>query len=360
MENIKSDNHLTYFKVDNFKCFDSFELEDIGFVNLILGDNNVGKTSVLEALTFENNLTVFNSTLKDLLLERDLITSDAKSELKVNAFRYFISKNKNVVFPNKMRFSLKTVKFENQNLNSIIELFKEDGGFYAMPATPLQNKMLFLNGDYATLFTDYNTPINFNSYTSYLSSNGINEDLVGYYEETLQKNTAKKKQFIEQLKYFVIGIQNIEISISKDQFLYPLLIVSIDGVNEPQPLSMFGDGTIKFFKLLMAITMFQNNRLMIDEIDNGIHHSRMKEVWRATLKSAITNKTQLFITTHDSECLKAFKEVLEETEFLSLQNEVRNYTLVRNTQNKIQAIKYNFAEFEHAVNYDLNVRGGLL
>ncbi|MBK8425752.1 MAG: AAA family ATPase [Lewinellaceae bacterium] len=50
-----SAEHLTYFKVENFKRFDSLELTDIGQFNLIVGDNNVGKTSVLEALLFDKD-----------------------------------------------------------------------------------------------------------------------------------------------------------------------------------------------------------------------------------------------------------------------------------------------------------------
>ena len=47
------ENHLTYFKIENFKRFDSFEMENIGQYNLVVGDNNVGKTSVLEGLLFD-------------------------------------------------------------------------------------------------------------------------------------------------------------------------------------------------------------------------------------------------------------------------------------------------------------------
>ena len=43
------EQHLTYFKVENFKRFDSLELTDIGQFNLVVGDNNVGKTSLLES-----------------------------------------------------------------------------------------------------------------------------------------------------------------------------------------------------------------------------------------------------------------------------------------------------------------------
>ena len=36
--------------IRNFKCFEELKIEGCGQFNLILGDNNVGKTSVLEAL----------------------------------------------------------------------------------------------------------------------------------------------------------------------------------------------------------------------------------------------------------------------------------------------------------------------
>ena len=48
-------NHLKYLKIENFKKFDFLEVKDIGQFNLIVGDNNVGKTCLLEALLFDDN-----------------------------------------------------------------------------------------------------------------------------------------------------------------------------------------------------------------------------------------------------------------------------------------------------------------
>ena len=53
-------SHLTYFKVENFKKFDSLEVNDIGQFNLIVGDNNVGKTCLLEALLFDEDGEILN------------------------------------------------------------------------------------------------------------------------------------------------------------------------------------------------------------------------------------------------------------------------------------------------------------
>jgi len=45
-----SKRRIVSFNVKNFKRFKFFEVKDIGQFNLIVGDNNVGKTSFLEAL----------------------------------------------------------------------------------------------------------------------------------------------------------------------------------------------------------------------------------------------------------------------------------------------------------------------
>ncbi len=42
--------HISSFKLTNFKQFKSLELDHMGQFNLIVGDNNVGKTSLWEVL----------------------------------------------------------------------------------------------------------------------------------------------------------------------------------------------------------------------------------------------------------------------------------------------------------------------
>ncbi|MBI5583848.1 MAG: AAA family ATPase, partial [Deltaproteobacteria bacterium] len=38
------------FKIQNFRCFNEFEINSLELINLIAGMNNVGKSSLLEAL----------------------------------------------------------------------------------------------------------------------------------------------------------------------------------------------------------------------------------------------------------------------------------------------------------------------
>ncbi|BCL36053.1 AAA family ATPase [Nostoc sp. MS1] len=50
---------LKSVKIENFRGFQSFELQQLGRVNLLVGKNNTGKTSILEAIQLlcsRNNL----------------------------------------------------------------------------------------------------------------------------------------------------------------------------------------------------------------------------------------------------------------------------------------------------------------
>ena len=41
---------LTSFKISGFRRYANFYLQDLSRINFILGENNIGKTSILEAI----------------------------------------------------------------------------------------------------------------------------------------------------------------------------------------------------------------------------------------------------------------------------------------------------------------------
>jgi AAA15 family ATPase/GTPase len=48
--------------------------------------------------------------------------------------------------------------------------------------------------------------------------------------------------------------------------------------------------------------------VMVDEIDNGLHHTTLVGIWRAVGEAARTSNTQIFATTHSWECIRAAEE----------------------------------------------------
>jgi AAA15 family ATPase/GTPase len=53
---------LRSLKIENFRCFPSFELKQLGRVNLLVGKNNSGKTSILEGINLFYSQRKVNGT----------------------------------------------------------------------------------------------------------------------------------------------------------------------------------------------------------------------------------------------------------------------------------------------------------
>jgi hypothetical protein len=62
------------------------------------------------------------------------------------------------------------------------------------------------------------------------------------------------------------------------------------------------------------------------------------------------------MTTHNEECIRYFKEVIDE-DLPEFKKDVRNITLVENAKTKeVTAHTYDFEQFEHAINVGNEVR----
>ncbi len=82
---------LKSLKIENFRCFPSFEMQQLGRLNLIVGTNNSGKTSILEAiqlLTCLSHLEILQ-ILKDKMTERGEYISDKNGEYELDIRHLF-------------------------------------------------------------------------------------------------------------------------------------------------------------------------------------------------------------------------------------------------------------------------------
>jgi len=359
--------HLTYFKVENFKCFKEFELNDIGQFNLFLGDNNVGKTNVLEALLIDSNLSQFLHNIASSFVERNLIftvNSSPEFNFMKLLFNIFLKEDK-------IKFDLKysDSKSENYevNLMEYSDLTQNDLKNVRLAIKSNNNKE---NGNKGIIkfkvnekieidYIDYS--LHFNSYTGYFPFVGMRksygDDLILFFSESIQKSKLLTKELVSELQTFIPNLENIEISsgiIQNKNFL----IARLKDYDGAIVFPSFGEGTSKLLRILLEISYCKNSRLMIDEIDTGIHFSRFKSFWRTFLKSAKKNNVQLFMTTHNFECLKYLKEVLLEDDMKEFQDLTRSYTLNKLPDSSIKAYNYNFNEFEFALKQGIELRGG--
>lgn len=78
--------------------------------------------------------------------------------------------------------------------------------------------------------------------------------------------------------------------------------------DSPVPLRTFGDGVNRLFGIIISLCSAKKGVLLIDEIENGLHHSVQVSVWKSIFRLAADLNVQVFATSHSQDCVHAFQE----------------------------------------------------
>lgn len=113
-------------------------------------------------------------------------------------------------------------------------------------------------------------------------------------EETIEKLLAKVDKRIRKLR--VIPTAN------GNEAMLDL------GLSEMVPLSQAGQGVARLVNIFAHLIGRSPKICIIDEVENGIHHSLLPEVWRGLAEAAEELGLQIFATTHSHECIEAAHE----------------------------------------------------
>ena len=101
-------------------------------------------------------------------------------------------------------------------------------------------------------------------------------------------------------------LQSIEDSVASGN---PMIWGDV-GLSEMIPLHVMGEGMTHVSRIMLGIYSMPGGVVLIDEIENGIHHSVMPDVWKAIGKAAERFDVQIFATTHSFECFVAARDGL--------------------------------------------------
>ena len=94
------------------------------------------------------------------------------------------------------------------------------------------------------------------------------------------------------------------------------VIVRFKGDPAPVPLKSLGDGAVRLFGVALALANSRDGFLIIDEAENGLHHSLQKRFWRMVLETAEANNVQVLATTHSRDCTAGFARAVTECEHI--------------------------------------------
>ncbi len=338
-----SEHFIKNIEIKNFKCFEDFKAEGFGRVNLIGGKNNVGKTAFMEAVC----TNIFTIDLKTF------VHSLSSIEYTRNYLKYI-----NTKYPIK-EFLEKANKFyTNSNCNIIEYKILEDNGIKEY-LFKINNNEVIVN------VNNYSFEVSRNLKVKYISSHGYTNNQLKEVYESVQKKD-KEEVLYKYLNEFDEYIVNFKI-IGGDK---PMFKVDTSNnspytyLEEPyRDISEFGDGLKQYVSIICSLYACSDSYLFIDEIDNGIHHSKLDKLWSIILTIAKEQNVQVFATTHSKECIKAL--VTANTEDVNtyqpkeqiLDNEEIKFIELGRTDGKIDSVIFDFDELKNEVEQNMEIRG---
>lgn len=356
------------FEIRNFRCFRELTVARLERVNLIAGVNNVGKTALLEAMFLHSG--AYNPALV----------------LKVNAFRgieavklelarwaeppwdslfhqFDASKSIELVGENaetgRRSLRLRVVR-EPQDLTKMARFISYDAGdSQGTPGLSEVTQVLELGYEEAE-----------QRGSSYLivDRKGIRPEPIPPtppFPASFQ-GARMRVPFIQEAERF----GNLEIRGQQDVLLRVLQLIEPRlrrlamvvvagapmlhgdvGVGRLMPLPVMGEGMVRLATLVLHIGNAPDGVVLVDEIENGLHHSILPKVWRAIGEVAREFNTQVFATTHSRECIVAAHRAFTESEVYDF----RLHRLER-LKETIRAVTYDREALEAAIETGLEVR----
>lgn len=128
-------------------------------------------------------------------------------------------------------------------------------------------------------------------------------------------------------------------------------LVKIKGQERPVSLKSLGDGATRLFGIALALANSQDGFLLIDEAENGIHHSVQPDFWKMVMKTAHENNVQILATTYSWDCVAGFAQAARDSEEV-------DGVLIRLERNDegIRVVEYSEEELHVAAKQGIEVR----
>jgi len=368
---------ISSIRIQGYRAFDRFEMSGLKRVNLLVGANNSGKTSVLEAIS----LLVSRgepASLWHLLSRRgervDTVERGRERAVGMDVSHLFhghdfqmgskfilTASNENP--ERKVAFSVGEVKEHAPGMAREqvgvpgLALHITGNPPPPIPALPLTHS----GGMYATDALDSPrrirrgrssdshenaTPVQF------IASESIDGgELISLWDKVAL--TPNEERVVLALRFLDPGIERIAPQVGLQPFYMPRggFIVKIKGREHPIPIGSMGDGIWRMMALAIAIAHCKGGILLVDEIDTGLHYTVLENMWRLIFGAAKELDVQVFATTHSSDCIKSLANLCyADTDVAA------NVTLQRIEIGRLKAVPYTATEIEVAAERQIEVR----
>ena len=124
--------------------------------------------------------------------------------------------------------------------------------------------------------------------------------------------TDGEKYVVEALRIIDERISAVSMIDGEGQSRVRRAIVRADHIPRPVSLRSLGDGLNRLFVIMLSLVNAQEGLLLVDEFENGLHHSVQLDTWRLIFRLAQELDVQVFATSHSWDAVETFQKAASE------------------------------------------------
>lgn len=337
-------------KLRNLRAITELEVQNLGQVNLFVGQNNCGKTTLLEAIFF-----LIGATNPKLPINANIFRGLGflRSEWW-STFFHNLDSSTSIIVSGQVRSTEEQRKLVIRPIKQkIVTAESVSPDTVSIDVNGGDSKPAFAPDGLELLYTTSTDP------TAQIQSRVVlkNDELLieGMKESSMRGifvspstrfdwrprfSSIQRKKKIGEL---IISLKEIDSSII-DIRLNDVGILEVDmGLPSLIPVNLLGGGMANFLSVALAMLDTKDGVVLIDEIENGLHYSMLRTLWRAVFSWSKELNVQVFATTHSNECIRAFSNSVDTMLF---EPEARLFRLERKAEDfkVVEYSKENLAE----------------
>ena len=314
--------------IRNFQCFECLNIDHFTRLNLITGYNNVGKSAILEALWLHSAPN--NPELSIRLLGFRGIEGLQPTNL-LNDLHYDLNPENTIEFIARGSWGnrSKSLSIYHENVPGTWIPFSPHNGS-TRPGSQESDSKVLVNSTIVWEYIDeqgdiHKSLIRWNDSvrsenedgtnlgiaitTANLPPSPINVLFGARYRESPNVDCNLFSDLIKRgEEHLVVDcLKQIDSRLKKVVILTtPTLALYADtGLDQFIPVGLLGDGANRLLSMSLAFFRARGGILLIDEVENGIHHLKLPLVWHRLSTLANHFNVQVFATTHSDECIRA-------------------------------------------------------
>lgn len=334
-----SDILLEAFEAVNFRGFKHLKLDKLGRVNLIVGKNNVGKTSLLEALS------VYAHRGSPSLIYDILEARDENSRIRTSRVRNRIEIQRRIENIRFLFYGRRDIKKQSLTISLgpgiTQKTLSMSTGWYIsetddqglrklqpLPSPEFASAENVVPGLAVKYGTEAETIYRLERYIDsfripiseatgikyiYIPANGLDEIEIGEYWDSITL-TELQEQVVASLRIIepkIDGVNLITDSERRDE-RERIPVVKLSDFDARLPLRSLGEGLNRMLGISLALSNSTDGLLLIDEIESGLHYSVQATMWRLVIEMAHRLNVQVFATTHSWDCIQGFQQATQE------------------------------------------------